>query len=84
MPGGCASIKQRRFRELTAEPEQAKKTIKEQNEKLKKTGFFGLKNNVARLHKPAYKRAYKRKVRCLHHRTFSKLEEVTNPNPIYV
>lgn len=40
MPGGCASIKQRGLSELTAEPEQAKKTIKEQNEKLKKIGLF--------------------------------------------
>ncbi len=40
MLGGCASIKQRWFRELTAELEQAKKTIKEQNEKLKKIGLF--------------------------------------------
>lgn len=36
MLGGCASIKQRWFRELTAELEQAKKTIKEQNEALAK------------------------------------------------
>lgn len=36
MLGGCASIKQRWFRELTAELEQARKTIKEQNEALAK------------------------------------------------
>lgn len=36
MLGGCASIKQRWFRELTAELEQAKKTIKEQNAALAK------------------------------------------------
>lgn len=36
MLGGCASIKQRWFRELTAELEQARKTIKEQNAALAK------------------------------------------------
>lgn len=36
MLGGCASIKQRWFRELTEELEQARKTIKEQNAALAK------------------------------------------------
>lgn len=36
----CPIIKSDWFSELTAEPEQAKKTIKEQNEKLKKIRLF--------------------------------------------
>lgn len=40
MMAECQIIKSDWFSELTAEPEQAKKTIKEQNEKLKKIGLF--------------------------------------------
>jgi len=40
MLGGCASIKQRWFRELTAELEQARKTIKEQQETMQKISSF--------------------------------------------